>query len=143
MSSLSGITNESTAAYLQWGAGVVSSIAQAIPAIRDLITAKQTEAVVNGVTSATETPVIGWLLASAAVASVIAAMASIPKFATGGIVPGTSFTGDKVPALLNSGEMILNGSQQSNLFQILNSGLYGSLSQRLHHLQEMEISLQM
>lgn len=131
MSSLSGITNESTAAYLQWGAGVVSSIAQAIPAIRDLITAKQTEAVVNGVTSATETPVIGWLLAGAAVASVIAAMASIPKFATGGIVPGTSFTGDKVPALLNSGEMILNGSQQSNLFQILNSGLYGSLSQKI------------
>ena len=127
MSSLSGITNESTAAYLQWGAGVVSSIAQAIPAIRDLITAKQTEAVINGVTSATETPVVGWLLAGAAVASVIAAMASIPKFATGGIVPGTSFTGDKVPALLNSGEMILNGSQQSNLFQMLNSGLYGSL----------------
>jgi hypothetical protein len=131
MSSLSGITNESTAAYLQWGAGVVSSIAQAIPAIRDLITAKQTEAVVNGVTSATETPVVGWLLAGAAVASVIAAMASIPKFATGGIVPGTSFTGDKVPALLNSGEMILNGSQQSNLFQMLNSGLYGSLSQKI------------
>ena len=131
MSSLSGITNESTAAYLQWGAGVVSSIAQAIPAIRDLITAKQTEAVVNGVTSATETPVIGWLLAGAAVASEIAAMARIPKFATGGIVPGTSFTGDKVPALLNSGEMILNGSQQSNLFQILNSGLYGSLSQKI------------
>ena len=131
MSSLSGITNESTAAYLQWGAGVVSSIAQAIPAIRDLITAKQTEAVINGVTSATETPVVGWLLAGAAVASVIAAMASIPKFATGGIVPRTSFTGDKVPALLNSGEMILNGSQQSNLFQMLNSGLYGSLSQKI------------
>jgi hypothetical protein len=131
MSSLSGITNESTAAYLQWGAGVVSSIAQAIPEIRDLITAKQTEAVINGVTSATETPVVGWLLAGAAVASVIAAMASIPKFATGGIVPGTSFTGDKVPALLNSGEMILNGSQQSNLFQMLNSGLYGSLSQKI------------
>lgn len=131
MSSLSGITNESTAAYLQWGAGVVSSIAQAIPAIRDLITAKQTEAVINGVTSATETPVVGWLLAGAAVASVIAAMASIPKFATGGIVPGVSFTGDKVPALLNSGEMILNGSQQSNLFKMLNSGLYGSLSQKI------------
>lgn len=131
MGSLSGITNESAAAYLQWGANVVSSIAQAIPAITDLIAAKQTEAVVNGVTSATETPVVGWLLAGAAVASVIAAMASIPKFATGGIVPGTSFTGDKVPALLNSGEMILNSSQQSNLFGMLNSGLYGSLSQKI------------
>lgn len=131
MGSLSSVTNESAAAYLQWGANVIGSIAQAIPAIQALISAKQTEAVVNGVTSATETPVIGWLLAGAAVASVIAAMASIPKFATGGIVPGTSFTGDKVPALLNSGEMILNGSQQSNLFKILNSSSTGSLSGKI------------
>lgn len=131
MGSLSGITNESAAAYLQWGANVISSIAQAIPAIQSLITAKQTEAVVSGVASAAETPVVGWLLAGAAVAAVVAAMASIPKFATGGIVPGTSFTGDKVPALLNSGEMILNGSQQSSLFQMLNSGSYSSLSQKI------------
>ena len=78
MGSLSGITNESAAAYLQWGANVISSIAQAIPAIQSLITAKQTEAVVSGVASAAETPVVGWLLAGAAVAAVVAAMASIP-----------------------------------------------------------------
>lgn len=131
MSSLSGVTNESASAYLQWGANVISSIAQAIPAIQALTTAKKTEAVVNGVASATETPVVGWLLAGAAVASVIAAMASIPKFATGGIVPGTSFTGDKVPALLNSGEMILNGTQQSSLFRILNGGAYASLGNKI------------
>lgn len=131
MSSLSGVTNESASAYLQWGANVISSIAQAIPAIQALTTAKKTEAVVNGVASATETPVVGWLLAGAAVASVIAAMASIPKFATGGIVPGTSFTGDKVPALLNSGEMILNGTQQSSLFRILNGGAYASLGSKI------------
>lgn len=131
MSSLSGVTNESASAYLQWGANVISSIAQAIPAIQALTTAKKTEAVVNGVASATETPVVGWLLAGAAVASVIAAMASIPKFATGGIVPGTSFTGDKVPALLNSGEMILNGMQQSSLFRILNGGAYASLGNKI------------
>lgn len=131
MSSLSGVTNESASVYLQWGANVISSIAQAIPAIQALTTAKKTEAVVNGVASATETPVVGWLLAGAAVASVIAAMASIPKFATGGIVPGTSFTGDKVPALLNSGEMILNGTQQSSLFRILNGGAYASLGNKI------------
>lgn len=131
MSALNGVTNEGAAAYLQWGANVISSISQAIPLILKLTTAKKTEAVISGVASAAETPVVGWLLAGAAVASVIAAMASIPKFATGGIVPGASFTGDKVPALLNSGEMILNGSQQSNLFQMLNSGLYGSLSQKI------------
>ena len=131
MGSLSGITNESAAAYLQWGANVISSIGQAIPAIQSLITAKQTEAVVSGVASAAETPVVGWLLAGAAVAAVVAAMASIPKFATGGIVPGTSFTGDKVPALLNSGEMILNGSQQSSLFNMINGGVYASLGNKI------------
>ena len=109
----------------------MSSVGQAIQSITKLIAAKEAEAVINGVASATETPVVGWLLAGAAVASVLAAMASVPKFAAGGIVPGASFTGDKVPALLNSGEMILNGSQQSNLFKMLNSGLYGSLSQKI------------
>ncbi|WP_320996033.1 hypothetical protein [Bacteroides sp.] len=131
MSSLSGITDNSAASYLQWGANVMSSVGQAIQSITKLIAAKEAEAVINGVASATETPVVGWLLAGAAVASVLAAMASVPKFAAGGIVPGASFTGDKVPALLNSGEMILNGSQQSNLFKMLNSGLYGSLSQKI------------
>ena len=40
------------------------------------------------------------------------------NFATGGIVPGESYTGDKVVAHVNSGEMILNPSQQSQLFSI-------------------------
>ena len=44
---------------------------------------------------------------------------SAQKFADGGIVGGTSFTGDKVPALVNSGEMILNQRQQKSL---LNGG---------------------
>jgi len=38
----------------------------------------------------------------------------------GAIVPGTSFSGDKVPAMVNSGEMILNKSQQSRLFALAN-----------------------
>ncbi len=43
------------------------------------------------------------------------------KFATGGIVAGTSYTGDRVPAMVNSGEMILNRQQQSRLFEIANA----------------------
>ena len=45
-----------------------------------------------------------------------------PKFAGGGIVPGTSYKGDKVPSLLNSGEMILNMEQQKKLFDAINIG---------------------
>ena len=42
------------------------------------------------------------------------------KFAAGGIVGGNSYSGDKVPSLLNSGEMVLNQAQQSRLFAMVN-----------------------
>jgi len=42
-------------------------------------------------------------------------------FAAGGIVPGSSYTGDRLTARVNSGEMILNGSQQARLFELANS----------------------
>ena len=37
---------------------------------------------------------------------------TIKGFQQGGIVPGSSFSGDRVPALVNSGELILNRAQQ-------------------------------
>ena len=52
-----------------------------------------------------------------------AGIAAVGAFAGGGIVPGGSFNGDKVPAFVNSGEMILNAGQQSNLFDILDGNL--------------------
>jgi len=52
----------------------------------------------------------------------------IPKFATGGIIGGTSFTGDKILAGLNSGEMILSKSQQTNLFKLIDQGGVGGNS---------------
>jgi hypothetical protein len=45
-----------------------------------------------------------------------------PKFETGGIVPGSSYSGDKVPALVNSGELILNRAQQGAIAGQLGSG---------------------
>lgn len=38
----------------------------------------------------------------------------------GGIVPGTSYSGDNMTAAVNSGEMILNKAQQGNLFNLAN-----------------------
>jgi hypothetical protein len=127
MGNLSGITNNSTTSWINWGAGVFQSIAQAIPSIVSLTTALTAKAAAEAAGSAASIPVVGWVAAGAAALSVVATMASIPKFANGGIVPGISFAGDKVPAMLNSGEMILNGSQQANLFKMLNSKLYGGL----------------
>nr|WP_319571418.1 hypothetical protein [uncultured Draconibacterium sp.] len=65
-----------------------------------------------------------------AVSGVLAAFASIPSFATGGIIAGTSTTGDNILARVNSGEMILNNSQQRRLFETLNgnnSGISGDV----------------
>jgi hypothetical protein len=44
------------------------------------------------------------------------------KFEKGGIVGGNSMTGDNVPARVNSGEMILNRQQQTELFNVANGG---------------------
>ena len=43
-------------------------------------------------------------------------------FAQGGIVGGTSYTGDRQFIRVNSGEMILNGQQQARLFSMINNG---------------------
>lgn len=127
MGAVSTMTDKSATAWVTWSANLLTAIAAAIPAISSLIAAKKTEAIANGVASATETPIIGWLLAGAAVASVAAAIASMPKqskekFAHGGIVGGHSFAGDRVPILANSGEMVLNKQQQANLFNLLDKG---------------------
>lgn len=44
------------------------------------------------------------------------------SYANGGIIPGSSYTGDKLNANVNSGEMILNQEQQAKLFNQVNSG---------------------
>jgi hypothetical protein len=61
-------------------------------------------------------------LITAITAGNISKIKSAPAFEQGGIVPGTSFTGDNVTARVNSGEMILNQRQQGNLFEAINSG---------------------
>jgi len=57
-------------------------------------------------------------VAAAAVGAAVAAQAAKVagiSFADGGIVPGSSFSGDRVAANVNSGEMILNRQQQTTL----------------------------
>lgn len=149
MGSLSGLFDENTNSTLQWGASLLTAISQAMPAIIGMMGVKEQDTATTNVNTTAEVanagakamsahsgiPFVGIALGlagvAAIIAAIIAAMSSMPRFASGGIVPGASFTGDKVPALLNSGEMILNGSQQSNLFNMLNSGAYDSLSRKI------------
>ncbi|OAV76245.1 hypothetical protein Barb7_00100 [Bacteroidales bacterium Barb7] len=61
-------------------------------------------------------------MGAAAIAGVIALFAGIPKFADGGMVGGSSFSGDKLLARVNSGEVILNKEQQDNIYRSMTSG---------------------
>lgn len=63
------------------------------------------------------------------------ASASPPAFEQGGIVPGSSYSGDRVAAQVNSGEMILNRQQQAELFKVANgSGGNGEMLSRMEAL---------
>lgn len=57
---------------------------------------------------------------AAQLAAQIAAKPVPPSFATGGIVQGSSYSGDNVRANVNSGEMILNARQQRELWETAN-----------------------
>lgn len=59
---------------------------------------------------------------AAGIAAVIAAFSMISSFADGGIVSSGSKIGDQNMVRVNGGEMILNGSQQERLFNMLNGG---------------------
>lgn len=85
-------------------------------------TTKSGEAVANATASGAKLPFPANIAAIAAgVAAVVAALAMVGSFSTGGIVGGSSPTGDKLIARVNSGEMILNKRQQMRMLKILNS----------------------
>ena len=65
-------------------------------------------------------------LAGVAAAGIFSGIRSQLGFEEGGIVPGNSYSGDRIQANVNSGEMILNARQQAKLlWQIANGGGLG------------------
>lgn len=81
--------------WMQYGANVLNAAGQAIAAIIPLVAAQklknQTDAegaVISSANAVAGIPVVGPILAAAAIASMIAALFAIPKFAKGGIVSG-------------------------------------------------------
>ena len=103
-------------------AKVMGTIAQAIASVA--LAAGQAMA-------AKDTTASGWAWIGAAAAitatmvTTIAAMksATAGSFANGGIVPGTSYSGDRLLAHVNSGELILNTAQQNSLASSLSNPL--------------------
>jgi hypothetical protein len=66
------------------------------------------------------------LIVFAGIAALVGKLAGAYEF--GGIIGGTSYTGDKLLAQVNSGEMILNDAQQSQLWALANGAVTPSLS---------------
>ena len=123
--SLGSAIGGSTGEIMNFAGQSLNAISQIIPQIVALIGAKQAEAIAGGTASAAAMPFPANIAAIASIVATIASVfASLPKFESGGIVGGSSFTGDKLLARVNSGEMILNKNQQQNLYnQLDNAGI--------------------
>lgn len=85
-------------------------------------------------------PALGGVFGGIAAAAMAARAAKIAglNFQDGGIVPGTSFTGDRVQANVNSGEMILNRQQQTQLFAQANGAPGASREIVVHTTVELD-----
>lgn len=120
--SLGGLMGESASNWINWAGNMTNAISSVLPVMRQLVDGNSAVAISGSAASAASTPFIGWIQAVSAVATMVGLMANLPKFEQGGIVPGGMYTGDKVLARVNSGEMILNKSQQNNLYNAINKG---------------------
>ena len=124
---LGGVTNSMNvlgdsqeAQMAQFAVNTASILANAV----STIAAMNAEALAKGASSAFALPFPANLAAWATIAATIGSIfASLPKFASGGIVGGSTH-GDNVLARLNGNEMVLNPRQQSNLFKAINSGSF-------------------
>lgn len=121
--SINEIFYEGESTALQYFSKISSGIGKLIPQLMQIYTANQAAALAQGISSASGLMFPYNLAAIATVVStILATFASLPKFADGGIVGGNLRFGDRNIARVNAGEMILNGSQQRNLFAMLNNG---------------------
>lgn len=115
LGSLGGLMSQSSDNMGAWALSSAANIAQMIVQLQALATAQ-------GVASAFSA---GWPACLPAVATVLTTIASIfsslPQFAEGGIIGGSSYFGDRLLARVNSGEMILNQKQQRRLYDLTTS----------------------
>ena len=130
MKAWTGDTENAAAAWLEYGASVAQSMSQVIAAIVAGIAAKDadtqssnkntTSKVANAASgffaSFSEIPIVGIILALAAVAGMVATMLSLPKFAKGGIAfgPTVGMFGE-YPGAANNPEVVAPLSRLKSL----------------------------
>ena len=118
-SSIGNAVGGTTGEILNMTSTVLSTTAQMIPQIISLTAADGSAALAAVTKSGAALPYPANIFAIAAgVAAVVSALST--TFADGGIFGGAGTVGDLNIARVNKGEMILNGTQQSRLFNLLN-----------------------
>jgi hypothetical protein len=118
LSTISNLTNDGTKGWIEYASNAINALSRLMVALKAV-------GIGNAASQSAAAGPFGWLQIPVAVAAVVSAFASAPKFAMGGIVPGNSFSGDRVMSYLNSGEMVLNRNQQARLFGMLNGTASG------------------
>jgi len=89
MNSVSGVVGKGAAGWLQYGANILSAVAQALPVIAKLIGGNIAQAFSGAIAqSQTLPPPFNLIQMGASIAAVAAAVASIPEYADGGIAYG-------------------------------------------------------
>lgn len=101
LGALSQVQDANAASMLSWVGSVMTATALAIQEIKKLVAAKTAEGAAAAGAEAAKTPFVGWLLVGGAIATALAAFASIPSFNDGGIFQSPFTTGDKNLARLN------------------------------------------
>lgn len=135
LGTLGGLMSQSSDNMGAWALSSAANIAQMIVQLQALATAQ-------GVASAFSA---GWPACLPAVATVLTTIASIfsslPQFAEGGIIGGSSYFGDRLLARVNSGEMILNQKQQRRLYDLTTSDGGATVSLGVSRIQGSDLYL--
>ena len=150
--SLGQVVSGTSGSWIEWAGNLLRAVAQAIPAITTLsaalkqkTAAETADAIAGGASAVASTPIVGPGLAVAAgatiLASVMAAISSIPKFANGGIAYGPTlglfgeYTGavnnpEVVAPLSRLRELIApaSGGTRQIEFKIKNRTLYAAIA---------------
>ena len=131
---LSGTLGESAGAWTNYIANILQSVSKAIPALTALTAAK-------AAASAADVPIIGYIAAGAAIASVLASFAALPKFAEGGIAYGpTVGLFGEYPGAANNPEVVAPLKDLQSLIEPAWSGMPDSLTTRVSG-RDLEIIL--
>ena len=125
MGELGRVVQGNAGQWLSWGASVLGSISKALPQLSALFVSNQAVATSEAMAQNAAMGPFGWVAGIAAIGSILAALASVPKFATGGYISGEGTgTSDSIHARLSNGESVIN-ARSTGMF----GGLLSALNQ--------------